>query len=707
MMARSCSILVAVVLLMFSISLSHGQIMDTGVVAPTGPITIEADRVIYDREQNLYQARGDVEIRMGEVRLTADEVEFDPDTGIADARGNVVLTDGEDVLRCESMHINVETQEGVIEEGRLVTRENFHITGKRIEKLGPKTYRVDQATFTTCGGPSPDWIIKAKRVDLTIEGYAVTRHAFFNVKNIPLAYLPISVYPVKTKRQTGFLIPGLGYSSKYGAEVSLPFFWAISQDKDATIYLNWLGDRGLQGGGEFRYALSTNTQGQTNFYYLDDRVSDEDRWAFFFRHDQRELPLDFYARSNINLVSDDDYPFDFPENFPEYFAGRRQIDVRTTRFLESTLFGGRAWSQYNLVGEFAYFDNLTLEDNDATLQLLPEIVLAAFDQPLWDTPLYIGGETSYTHFWRQVGTKGSRYDFFPQISLSYRPLAWLKFLPVVGLRETLYRPENDPGRENDFEARTLPSFDATLSTTISRIFEMPALGWERVRHRIEPTVRYNYIPRVDQDDLPFFDEKDRIPYTNLITYGLTNFIDERIQTPSGSEIRQLLKLELSQSYSLGDPIFPGEDSPGNQFSNIRGVLWFTPTSYFNLRSDAEYSLIEDQIVRHNTIASLSDSRGDSTSLAYSFSKDELEQINLYGQIRLWERLDLFGSYRYDLFHDIRVETAGGLTYRSQCWEVSFLVQDINRSFDGTREGEVKYRLLISLVGLGGLGQAFR
>lgn len=706
MTARSCSILIAMVFSIFFTSLVRGQIGEGRVVAPTGPIKIEADRVTYSREKNVYQARGDVEIRIGEVRLAADEIDFYPDTAIAEARGHVELTDGQDVLRCESMRVNLETQKGVVEEARLITRENFHITGKRVEKLGPKTYRIYDGIFTTCSGDSPDWSFKAKRVDLTLERYAVVRHSFFRVKDVPVLYLPIGAYPLETERQTGFLMPGLGYSSEFGPRVSLPFFWAIDQDKDATFYLNWLGDRGLQEGGEFRYALSRGVKGRANGYFINDQVKDENRWAFFLRHDQPELPLDFYAKANINLVSDNDYPYDFEQDFPRGFIARAPIDFRTTRQLKSNIFGGRPWPQYNLVGEFAYFDNLTVEDNARTLQLLPEITLAAFGQPLWNSPVYGGGEFSYTNFWREEGTRGSRLDLFPQLSLPFQPLGWLKFLPVAGLRGTFYWPENDPEGENDFKTRTLPTFDATLSATVSRVFETPVLGWEKIKHRIRPGVRYTYIPEVDQDDLPLFDENDQISYTNAITYGLTNFVDGRIGTSPSSEIRRLLKLELLQSYSLGDPFFPEADSSERRFSNILGKLWLTPLPYFSLQSDAEYSLIEDQIVRHNTLASLSDSRGDSMTLEYQSIKDELEQINLFAQIRLWEQVDLFGSYRYDLFHDIPVETQGGLTYRSQCWSVTFSVQDINRSADGSRAGEVRYRLLISLVGLGALGQAF-
>lgn len=699
MAERFCVFLMVAVLFLFFVQVSWGQVGGERMVVPAGPIEIEADEVVHLAEKNLYKARGNVEIKMGQVRLTADEVTFHTDSRIAEAKGHVELTDGGDVLQSDSLRIDVDAQTGVVENARLRTRENFYITGKRIEKLGPKTYRVYDGTFTSCGGGRPDWSIKAKRLDLTVEGYGVARHSFFRVKDVPVAYLPVAVYPVKTKRQTGFLSPDLAYSDKTGFEVNLPFFWAISQDKDATFYLNWRGRRGFKPGVEFRYALTRNMEGQANFHFIDDQVAGKNRWAFLFRHEQRELPLGFYARANVNLVSDNDYVFDFEEDFPD----RALIDVRSDRYLKSTVFGGRIWPVYNLVGEFTYFDDLSVEDNGATVQLLPEVALAAFDQPILGSPLYIGGEFTYTNFWREEGVRGSRLDLFPELSLPFRPLRWLRFLPTAGLRETLYWLENDGSGDGEIKTRTLPSFNAFLSTTVSRIFDKPFLGWMRTKHLIRPEIRYTYIPRVDQEDLPAFDEKDQIPRTNEIRYGLSNFVDARFGESPGLDIRRIFRLEVFQSYSLGDPFSPEGDYPERQFSNIFGRLWLDRSPYFLLRSDAEYSLIEDRVVLFNAIGDVSDTRGDSVGLEYRFSEDALEQLNFRSKIRLLRWTDVFGAYRYDLRNDLPVETRLGLTLRSRCWEVSFSVEDRNRSADRTREREVKFYVSVTLVGLGSLG----
>ncbi len=695
-----CRIAIILAILTLSIvSPSLGQGVMRRFRTSGGPVDIEAKEVWYYQKQNLYRARGNVKITKAETTLKADEVEYHTDTQIAEAAGHVELTDGHDVLQCEKMRINMETQQGVIEEARLKTRENFYVTGKRIEKLGPQTYRIYDGTFTTCSTKSPAWIFTAKRVDLTVEGLAYARQATFEVKGVPVMYLPFGEYPLKTKRQTGFLLPNFGYSSKYGPEVGVPFFWAIDQDKDATFYLDYHGDAGLKEGGEFRYAPSRETHGQVNFNFINDQTVKEDRWSFLAYHDERQLPLGFYARGNVNLVSDSNYPSDYPEDFPS----RSLMDVTSGRYLRSTLFSGRPWPQYNLIGDLDYFRNLTVENNAATLQKLPEITFSAFDQPLWQTPLYAGGDFSYTNFWRKEGVKGSRLDAFPEISLPFRPLEWLQFLPKAGVEETLYWPEDNPSGANQFSTRTLPTFDALLSAKVSRFFEPAPLMYDKIKHTIQPEIEYTYIPPVNQRNLPSFDAKDQIPYTNQITYGLTNFFDGK--TPRGGpwpDIHRIIQLELFQSYSLGDPFFPDEHSWKRQFSNIMGRLWFYPTPHLYLRTDAEYSLVQNGIALFNNLLTLSDARGDSISGSYQYTKDQIQTVNFSASVKVLEQATLFGTYVYDLLNGVAIETIGGITYRQQCWNVTFAVDDLTSS--GQRQ--TRFTLTITLVGLGSMGKTF-
>ena len=67
----------------------------------------------------------------------------------------------------------------------------------------------------------------------------------FYIKGIPVLYSPYIVLPIKTKRQTGFLIPTVGYNTMDGFKIKEAFFWAIADNIDATIYADYRSEKGL------------------------------------------------------------------------------------------------------------------------------------------------------------------------------------------------------------------------------------------------------------------------------------------------------------------------------------------------------------------------------------------------------------------------------------------------------------------------------
>ncbi len=488
---------------------------------------------------------------------------------------------------------------------------------------------------------------------------------------------------------------------------------------DATFYLDRLGDsrgRGFNEGIEFRYALRRDTDGEFTFYFSDDQVEDDERWGLFFKARQG-LFRDFYAKADVAFISDDAYVVDFDE----YIPGETLIDTRTMSQLETSVFGGRNWARFNLLGEVSYIDDLTMEERDETLQRIPTLQFVALKQHLPHTPLYFGWGTDYTRFWREEGVRGHRLDLHPRLSFPLMLMKAVRLEPEAGFRETLYLPRHGPRSPsdgermmNEFETREIPDFTVSTSTLLGRIFE-GGWGWiERWKHQIEPEISYTYIPRVSQDDLPVFDELDRIDYTNAITYGLTNTLSGRIrQGGGGHTYRELLRLTVSQSYSFGEPFTeePGGER-GRYFSDIEAELVSNPSKYINIQGDLQYNTDKQYLRGLNVHAALSDKRGDAFGLEYAFSKDEVENINVNFKVRLQEWLDLFYRNSYNILEKRRFSSVYGLEFRAKCWGIQLSVEDKKRTpltvRDSTRlqEDEIKFRIQVTLTGIGSIGRQF-
>jgi LPS-assembly protein len=677
------------------------------------PVTMEADKLTYDQKGGFISLEGEVKILYHNTSLRADRVLFYNQTKDVVAEGGVILIEGEDVLRCDRLELNIDTKKGVVYQGRLfLKKKNFHVTGSKAEKLGEAEYRVYDATLTSCDERVPSWKFSVKRLDVEIEGYATGLWSGFHVKNIPLLYFPWGAFPVKSERQSGFLFPEFSTSSEWGPEITIPFYWVIAPNQDATFYLERIGDkrgRGFKQGVEYRYAWSRRAQGQIKgFYIWDERYDrslwwkqreDKSRWSIFAEHDQ-SFPGRYYIKTNVNLVSDKDYPVDFDKDVPD----EALIDARSRNQLESTLMLGKDWEWGALGTEFSYFQDLTKEQkrlvdsNRVTMQRLPQATFFLYQDQFFKTPLFYEMEAEGTNFWRQDGTRGGRMDLYPRLSIPLKPYDIVRFEPWISYRETIYFPDDDPMEQYD-EVTSREMFDAgaSLATTISKVFPLHVGKIRGLKHIIEPELVYAYIPSVRQTDNPYFDEEDRISRFNGFTWILTNYVIGKEVNDDGTvTYPKYLFLKLYQGYDFS-PHLPSEE----RISNLVGEARITPFTWLSGTMDLEYNPHLRRLDVFNAGVSFADRRGDHLNAEYRFSERYgVEEVNTELGIRIIDPLDFYFSYRHNLLDEIRIETVYGLDYRHQCWEIALRLHDINRSPNRRRDDEIKVMVYVTLTGIG-------
>jgi LPS-assembly protein len=688
---------------------AYAKAAEVKITKGEGPVDIEADQLIYERNIQTYQAHGDVEVKRDDLFLKADHARMNVATKDVTAWGNVLLREGEDVVECERLEVNLETRVGKIYKARLFLKEqNFHITGQEAEKLGESRYRVRDGSFTTCDATRPPWRFTVKELDVTLTGQGIAEGPAFYFEDIPVLYFPWATFPVRKERQTGFFLPEGGYSDTYGFKFKDAFYWAITKDMDATLYVDRHGDRGFKEGVEYRYAFTKDTRGQAIFYFIDDQVSDKNRYAFFIQHEQK-LPYDFYLKGDINRVSDRFYPVDFDEDLPD----KAKIDSRSLNQLRSVLFGGKNWDQFSFIADGRVFQDLTKDSNDETVQKLPEISFFAHPQSLFKTPLFYDLTSSYVNFSREKGVEAHRWDLFPQIFYPTRFFNVLKFESNVGLRETAYNVYNDPTNTlRGWKSRQTIQADMEMSAEFYRVYDASLFQGvadffkvAKWMHTIEPTVSYNYSPRVNQNGLPTFDDVDRIPFTDQITYGITQRLIGRPEKEGEtSGPYEYAKLRVFQSYSLGDPFARDSKGRGEYFSDIQTELWLYFSPYITGRWEVDFNPYQRNFDVLNAYIMAKDERNDAVQIQYRFTKDNIQQASLLARVRTIKPLYLYGGISYNLLLGTRVESLYGGEYQAQCWSIGLLVEDINRSPDGTQKKELRFHVYFNLLGIGSGGQ---
>jgi LPS-assembly protein len=566
------------------------------------PYHIKADSLGYDDNTRTYTARGRVTITKGNQSLQADAIDFNAGTMEAKAWDNVHFRWGKDWLSGTRLEINLDAGIGTLYDGTVFIREShFYIRGDRIEKTGKDSYYIADGRFTTCDGDSPAWKVTGKDLRVTLEGYGTVKHAAFWAKSVPVLYAPFLVFPAKTKRQTGLLVPQVAYSDRDGLQYHQPFFWAISESADATFYEHYMADRGVKHGLEYRYVLTPGSKGAIIYDFLYDRKIDDStgsqepagsrykgfrgdsedrlnkkRWWLRMKSDQ-DLPAGFKAKLDMDLVSDQDYLREFSRGYSgfksndSYFHKEfgRDLDDYTDTVRLNRLNLSRAWDQYSLNADFRWYDDVIIRKNDepdATLQRLPSISFEGSKQKLSALPLYFDLESSYDYFWRDYGTRGHRADLHPRLYYPLRVCNYFDFEPSVGLRETIWHVERyedeTPRKEDWLHSRKGFDFKVDLSTELSRIFHLKGEIFDMIRHAVRPRVVYNYVSLPEQEDYPWFEGIDRIEEKNVLTYSVTNnFTAKSIERQDGRAGQQdhatpryryhdFCRIKFTQSYDI-------------------------------------------------------------------------------------------------------------------------------------------------------------
>ena len=646
----------------------------------SGPVELEADQLSFDQQSGRYLASGNVRLKRGALQLTSDQLWWNRASDDLEARGNVVLDGEQDRLVGERVRYNLTSGTGLVEEGQaFLGEQNLFVSGSRIEKRGDAEYRIVDGSFTTCEADNPSWKFSARQLDVTVGGYARARHTIFYLKGIPSFYLPYLVYPAKTERESGLLMPRVGYSDKRGMEFSGAYYQVISRNQDATLYLDYLSDLGVGKGLEYRYIFGQDNAGKANGYHIDAQQGEENRYALAWEH-QGTLPGKVRLSVDGEYVSERDFFDDFGEEADDYNKAQTVSELSLSR----------SWGVYNLVGQLRYTENLQV-DTPATLQWLPRISLDAVRHQLGGSPFYFAFGSEYTYFWREEGLKAQRLSVRPALLLPMKLLKMIDLVPELGWTERHYWTSSEGAGHAQ---KGMYDFSTRLS---SRFYRVYSRGEEtRVRHLLEPELTYFYVPDVEQDDLPEFDRDDRIAESHRVEYGLT----QRVTTRSGSgggrpEYRDQLFFRLSQGYDLRRDV-----DAGDRFSPLRGQLTYDPLRYFQLAADSRYDLDRGRWIEYSGAGRLHDQRGNRLQLEYrSRRPDALEDEIDYASLDLglaWLKPVYLGyRNRYDFVAEEQLEQVLDVEYRHQCWSLLLTFRE--------RGDDQSVMVSFSLGGIGTVG----
>ncbi len=636
------------------------------------PVTVTADKLDHDRTNDIYTAEGHVRIEQQDIRLEADRIMLNNGTGEAVAEGNVYLRDKGDTVMADRVEMNMNTRVGVITKGQIYkSKENIHLKGDLIERRGESVYHVQNGIFTTCD--EGEWYLKARELDVDLDRYATGRGVSFNMIGLPVVYTPYLLFPVR--RQSGLLIPVVGFSNTDGFLMKNSVFWAISDYQDMTFISDYRSRAGHGTGMEYRYVNSRDSAGKAYYNYFDTFHSGENRWEFQFLH-REEFAEDLSFRADINLVNDQDY----------YRALEKKLEPRSRPYIDSNAFYVERWNTASLYLLGQYSTDLT-QPNDKTIQKVPELRYSIFGETLGPL-LHLRLEGSAANFSVAEGKTVQRADLKPELTAVLSGNA-LSLTPRVGARATFY----DQGATTMEPAERKYTYaGADLNARFSRVYgKDEEAGIGRVRHSIEPIVGYSYIPRIEQGDIPRLDSVDEVSEENVVTLSLINRLTARYKDAASVRTFDLMVFRLSQSYDVNQA--RNKDLVNAQpRSEVRGELAVKTPKLLAVSANANYNTYTSRLASSSESVAV---KGESVQfdMTHQYLREPKTQFLIAGLGFKAGKWDLKGQVWQDVEHRVTTQREIIAHYASQCWGLG--LSYINKP------GETQYLVMLDLKGMGG------
>ena len=122
---------------------------------------------------------------------------------------------------------------------------------------------VNKSVFTNCKKRDgcPPWLLKAEEVKHDKQNKTINyKHAWLNLYDVPVFYFPKFFHPdPSVKRQSGFLAPSYSQVNNSGNFLEIPYFLAISENRDFTLSPRIYSDNKALYQGEYRH-ITKNTE---------------------------------------------------------------------------------------------------------------------------------------------------------------------------------------------------------------------------------------------------------------------------------------------------------------------------------------------------------------------------------------------------------------------------------------------------------------
>jgi len=609
-------------------------------------IEIIADQLIYDQKISRIQALGNVEIKdlSNNIILNTEEAIYKKNEKIilsnvkstfTDKPGNNFVTEkfsytlNDNLLKIskakiidfqnntyqiESAFLNLITNKLIgkdilIDFSNLTENNEPRMSGRTISINENRTI-IEKGIFTTCkrNDDCPPWEFLAEKITHDKKKKTINyQNAWLKIYDKPVFYFPKFFHPDPTvKRQSGFLMPSFTGSNSTGSAFTLPYFHAISNNKDLTFSPRLYSANKILAQTEYR-SVNDKLRHTIDFSLLNEKSRSPK--THFFSNSQKELDFSYFDNSNLTL----DLQYSSNDTYLKSYELESPLINNDAGTLTSIFSFNASKEDLSLETDFMVYENLSdVSDGDKYEYVYPSYNIK---KDLYTNLLTSGNfdlnasgyvKNYNTNVFEKVVINDFLYSSYPKFTNN-------------GFKNSyniLFKNINTDSKNSEIYKENL---DIKIATLFEYNSSYPLKKKTNTHKNVfKPIFSARYSPNNSKNAR---DEDRRINANNVFSLnrlGSNDSVEGGGSLSFGTEFyktdffnRDVFNAKIANVFKYEeDKNLPINSSLGNKTSDIMGYLNFNPSDFFNINyefsqdqnlKDTNYQLLKNEFKINNFV----------------------------------------------------------------------------------------------------------
>mgnify|MGYP001212787148 CR=1 FL=1 len=556
---------------------------------------------IFSKNQTTIQDNNNNILNAGNFKLLIDDK-------VIEAKFINLIDSDSNEHNIEIAKLNLETNE-IVGKDLSIKFNKEYFSENNDPRLKAKSIIIEESNsyfkkgiFTTCkirGDKCPPWTVSAEEIHHDKSKKIINyKNAWLKIYDKPILYFPKFFHPDPTvKRQSGFLMPTLSSSNNLGNYLSVPYFYAISDNKDLTFTPRFYDKQKTLYQSEYRQANKSSDHVMDFGILNKSRLIETNKTlgTHFFVKSNFDTDINYFENSSIDLniqqVSQD--------NYLKTNKIKSPIITNETVLNSKIEFEGSTKDlDLNLYTEV--YEDLSKETSDRYEYIFPSYSLTKYIESSLE------GELSFTSSGNSKLYDTNVYEKTMVNDLNYQSFKNVVSNGFVTNYEFLLKNSNSDSKNSKTSKNTLnQNLQSIIKYQIQYPLKKIGVKFDRV---LTPILSARFSPNKSKD----IKGSDRIiDYNNIFSLnriGSSETIEGGQSITIGNEFKTIDKLG-NELFSLNlatmfrdeeNADLPQKSTLDRKSSNVVGEMLFKPKEFFDLKYS--FSLDNDmQTLNYNLV----------------------------------------------------------------------------------------------------------